>query len=78
MQNIYAPDITPPLHTLREEESKHCVRELRLGRGDPLHITDGRGNLFCCEITDDNPKRCAVRVTMSRAGCEELLYSLSM
>ena len=52
MQLFYAPDITPPLYTLSEEESKHCVRVLRLGRGDTLHITDGRGNLFCCQITD--------------------------
>ena len=78
MQLFYAPDITPPLHTLSEEESKHCVRVLRLGRGDTLHITDGRGNLFCCEITDDNPKRCAVRVTETRAGWEALPYSLTM
>ena len=78
MQLFYAPDITPPLHTLSEEESKHCVRVLRLGRGDTLHITDGRGNLFCCEITDDNPKRCAVRVTETRAGGEALPYSLTM
>ena len=78
MQLFYAPDITPPLYTLSEEESKHCVRVLRLGRGDTLHITDGRGNLFCCEITDDNPKRCAVRVTETRAGWEALPYSLTM
>ena len=78
MQLFYAPDITPPLYTLSEEESKHCVRVLRLGRGDTLHITDGRGNLFCCEITDDNPKRCTVRVTETRAGWEALPYSLTM
>ena len=78
MQLFYAPDITPPLHTLSEEESKHCVRVLRLGRGDTLHITDGGGNLFCCEITDDNPKRCTVRVTETRAGWEALPYSLTM
>lgn len=78
MQLFYAPDITPPLHTLSEEESKHCVRVLRLGRGDTLHITDGRGNLFCCEITDDNPRRCTVHVTQTRAGWEALPYSLTM
>ena len=78
MQLFYAPDITPPLYTLSEEESKHCVRVLRLGRGDTLHLTDGRGNLFCCEITDDNPKRCTVRVTETRAGWEALSYSLTM
>ena len=78
MQLFYAPDITPPLHTLSEEESKHCVRVLRLGRGDTLHITDGRGNLFCCQITDDNPKRCTVRVTTTQAQWEPLPYRLVM
>ena len=78
MQLFYAPDITPPLYTLGEEESKHCVRVLRLGRGDTLHITDGRGNLFCCEVTDDNPKRCTVRVLTTQAEWEALPYRLVM
>jgi len=46
MQLFYSSDIIPPMHTLSEEESKHCVRVLRLGIGDMLHITDGRGNLY--------------------------------
>lgn len=78
MQLFYAPDIIPPTHTLGEEESKHCVRVLRLGRGDTLHITDGRGNLFCCEITDDNPKRCTVRIVGTQSEFEKLPYRLTM
>ena len=42
MQLFYSSDIIPPIHTLSEEESKHCVRVLRLGVGDKLHITDGK------------------------------------
>ena len=60
MQLFYAPDFTPPRYTLSEEESKHCIRVLRLGEGDSLHITDGRGDLFHCRITDAHPKRCEV------------------
>ncbi len=78
MQLFYAPDIIPPAYTLSEEESKHCVRVLRLGCGDRIHITDGRGNLFCCEITDDNPKRCAVRVVTTQSEYERLPYALTM
>ncbi len=78
MQLFYAPDLTPPLYTLPEEESKHCIRVLRLERGDTLHITDGRGNLFCCEITDDHPKHCTVRVVETRTGWEKLPYRLTM
>ncbi len=65
MQLFYAPDFTPPRYTLSEEESKHCIRVLRLGEGDSLHITDGRGDLFHCRITDAHPKRCEVEVV----GC---------
>ena len=55
MQLFYAPDIVPPEYTLSEEESKHCIRVLRMACGEELHITDGRGNLYRCEIVDDNP-----------------------
>ena len=78
MQLFYAPDIMPPLYALGEEESKHCVRVLRLRRGGRIHITDGRGNLFCCEITDDNPRRCTVRVVSAETGFEKLPYALTM
>lgn len=78
MQLFYAPGLTPPLHTLGEEESKHCVRVLRLGRGDTLHITDGEGNLFCCRIENDDPKRCTVRVVSVEREFERLPYALTM
>lgn len=45
MQLFYAPDITLPRYTLNEEESKHCIRVLRMRLDDELHITDGKGNL---------------------------------
>lgn len=78
MQLFYAPDLTPPLHTLGEEESKHCVRVLRLRKGDTLHITDGRGNLFCCELIDDAPRHCTVRVASVEREWEKLPYRLVM
>ena len=78
MQLFYAPDIMPPLYALGEEESKHCVRVLRLRRGERIHITDGRGNLFCCEITDDDPKRCTVRIVSVEEEFEKMPYALTL
>lgn len=78
MQLFYAPDIVPPEYVLDEDESKHCVRALRLGVGDRLHITDGRGELHLCEITDANPKRCAVRVVSTEHEFERMPYRLIM
>ena len=78
MQLFYAPDIMSPLYALGEEESKHCVRVLRLRRGGRIHITDGRGNLFCCEITDDDPKRCTVRIVSVEEEFEKMPYALTL
>ena len=78
MQLFSDPDAAPPRHTLGEEESKHCVRVLRLGRGDTLHLTDGRGNLYRCCITDDDPKHCTVRIDDVQSGFGKLPYSLTM
>lgn len=75
---FYDPGIVPPVHTLSEQESKHCVRVLRLGCGDTLHITDGKGNLFCCEITEADPKRCCVRITGIETEWEKPRYRLTM
>lgn len=63
MQLFYAPDITPPQYTLPEEESGHCMKVLRLGRGDEISLTDGRGTLYKAVIEEPHPKRCGVRVT---------------
>ena len=67
MQLFYAPDFTPPRYTLSEEESKHCIRVLRLGEGDSLHITDGRGDLFHCRITDAKWRSSAARTGTASA-----------
>ena len=78
MQLFYAPDLEPPYHTLDEEESKHCIRVLRLGVGGRLHLTDGRGNLYEAEITDADPRRCTVRVVATHAEFEKMPYALTM
>lgn len=78
MQLFYAPDIVPPHHTLSEEESKHCVRVLRLGVGDELHLTDGHGNLYRCRVTDPNPKRCAVETVETIAEYGRMPYGLTI
>ena len=78
MQLFYAPDVTPPYYTLCEEESKHCVRVLRLKAGDELHITDGRGNLHRCRIVEPHQHHCTVEIIETKTEYEKLPYSLTM
>jgi len=65
MHIFYTPDISGKIYTLDETESKHCVRVLRLEKGDEITLVDGRGGFFTAEIADPNPKRCAVNVVRS-------------
>jgi 16S rRNA (uracil1498-N3)-methyltransferase len=65
MHIFYTPDISGNTYTLNEDESKHCVRVLRLGKDDRITLVDGRGGCFTAEISDPNPKRCSVNVIQS-------------
>lgn len=78
MHLFYAPGFTPPEHILDEEESKHSIRVLRLNCGDRIHLTDGNGNLFCCRITEADPKRCKVVAESQVREYEKLPYRLTM
>jgi len=48
---------------LNEDESRHCAKTLRLGRGDRIFITDGKGNRFSAVIDKADPRRCTFRIT---------------
>ena len=64
MHLFYTPDITHTanLYTLSEEESKHCVRVLRMQEGDHIRLIDGKGTFYEAVINDANPKRCTVSI----------------
>ncbi|MDR1225456.1 MAG: 16S rRNA (uracil(1498)-N(3))-methyltransferase [Prevotellaceae bacterium] len=63
MHLFYTPDISGQTYTLNEEESKHCVRVLRLAKGATICLIDGRGNLYTAQIADAQYKRCIVSIT---------------
>jgi len=62
MHIFYTPEITDGRCTLSEEESKHCVRVLRLANGDNVTLIDGCGGYYEAKIEDANPKRCTIAV----------------
>ena len=78
MQLFYTPEITLPEYTLPEEESAHCQKVLRLGAGDELYLTDGRGNLYRAVVQQPDPKRCRVRITETLPRYGERSYGLTV
>ena len=64
MRLFYDPNINPDSKefSLSEEESKHIIRVLRMNIGNRIGMLDGIGGLYTCEIQNDNPKRCELKV----------------
>ena len=61
MHVFYTPDIQKN-NELPEEEAQHCTRVLRLGIGDEITLTDGKGHFYKAEITVATNKRCLVAI----------------
>ncbi len=62
MHVFYQSDLSPEEICLSEEESKHCVRVLRLKVGDEVHLADGKGGHVLAAVKEDHPKRCLLRI----------------
>jgi 16S rRNA (uracil1498-N3)-methyltransferase len=62
MHVFYTPNVKQITYELSEEESKHCVKVLRLAAGDEITMIDGVGGLYYGIIDDPNPKKCVIRV----------------
>jgi 16S rRNA (uracil1498-N3)-methyltransferase len=65
MHLFYTPDVeaSHPMYFLSEEESKHCVRVLRLQAGDNVQLIDGLGGLYSANIHEAHPKRTILKIT---------------
>ena len=66
MHRFFAPDIAATL-ALPEEESRHCVRVLRLVEGDEIEVVDGAGMLYRCRIAMAHAKHCGVEIVSKQA-----------
>ena len=64
---FYIESIDPesPSIFLNEETSKHIVQVLRMQNDEQLQLTDGKGNLFTAEITDNDRKNCTVAIVQT-------------
>jgi len=66
MHLFYTPDIEGGGYTLNEDESKHCVRVLRLEEGDAVSLVDGKGNFYDAKISEAHPKRCQLEIVATK------------
>jgi 16S rRNA (uracil1498-N3)-methyltransferase len=76
MQIFFAPDIDGNSYTLDENESKHCIRVMRMTAGSPVRVIDGKGNLYEAKVTDPDPRRCSLTVTSIIRNFETRNYNI--
>jgi 16S rRNA (uracil1498-N3)-methyltransferase len=62
MHLFYTPDISADFYTLSEEESKHCIKVLRLQPSDLVYLLDGRGGFYTAEIFTPHPKKTLLKI----------------
>ncbi|MBN1183329.1 MAG: 16S rRNA (uracil(1498)-N(3))-methyltransferase [Bacteroidales bacterium] len=63
MHTFYSPHILNNTAILSPEESAHCLRVLRLGKGDKVVVIDGRGGMYEAEIAEPVANACRLEIT---------------
>jgi len=78
MQLFYAFE-TDGVHAFfSSEESNHCIRVLRMRKGDLITFTDGVGNIYDAEITSDDHNHMEASVTKHHDWTGKRNYYLHM
>ena len=68
MHLFYTPDIESDYYTLNEEESKHCIKVLRLKIADEVFLIDGKGGFYHASILDSHPKKTLLKILEAKSG----------
>ncbi|MDW7692396.1 16S rRNA (uracil(1498)-N(3))-methyltransferase [Flammeovirgaceae bacterium SG7u.111] len=67
---------TTEYFNLSEEESRHCCKVMRLGKGSQVMVINGKGGLFTCEITEANFKKTGLKVMRHENKSPKKNYSI--
>lgn len=73
MNVFLVPRVTGNMTELNQEESRHCIRVLRMRTGEQVQLIDGVGGTYDARIVVPDPNACrleivSARKTLSRAG----------
>ena len=59
-----------------ENESRHCIKVLRMAKGNMIDLVDGRGNLYQGMISIPDPACCEITITSTIRDFEKRDYRL--
>lgn len=61
---------------MTEEESRHCIRVLRMKKNASVYLADGKGTLYHALLTDPDIKGAGVKIIDSIPGYKQRLHYL--
>ena len=78
MPVYYTERIEGKRAVLDAEESRHCIRVLRLRKGEPVRFVDGHGTLYEALIEDPDPRECTLMIKACTADYLARNYRLHL
>jgi 16S rRNA (uracil1498-N3)-methyltransferase len=78
MQIFYTTNISGNNALFSREESRHCIRVLRMSKGDTIYFTDGKDNLYEGIITGDDHDAMRASITGTKPAAGKRSYRLHM
>jgi len=76
MNFFYHPEISGFEIILPEEESRHCIRVLRLKKNESLYLVDGKGTLYRALIVDPDIRGTGVKIIESTPDYRQRIHYL--
>lgn len=71
MHIFFTSNINGGQAILSPEESAHCIRVLRLKKGDAVEIIDGKGGYYSAVIQSDDTRGCVLEITGMKEPARE-------
>ena len=78
MNVFYLPDAKNGTMVMPEDESKHCVKVLRMAVGDRFCVTNGKGSLFDAQLVEAMPKHAVIQLDNERPGYDNTPYNIEI
>jgi len=78
MNSFYISEITGNFVPLTSEESRHCVKVLRLSKGDHVQLLNGKGSSYEAIIQIADPKSCMLEILQENKHPNYRSYHLTV
>jgi 16S rRNA (uracil1498-N3)-methyltransferase len=76
MHIFYSPEAKTDFFFFDADESRHCVKVLRLKAGSRINVVDGKGGWYECELVDENHKKTWLKTLHYSSGYKKTDFNI--